>query len=163
MIVVALGANLDSQAGRPRETLLAALEALKRKSVRILALSPFYRTRAWPDPSDPDYVNAVASVATERGPRELMELLEQTETLFGRKRSERNAPRTLDLDLIDYDGRVEQGPPILPHPRMRERGFVLVPLSDIAPAWRHPVGGESVQQLIESLPDAREGMETLNR
>lgn len=163
MIVVALGANLDSQAGKPHETLLAALDALKERGVLISAVSPFYRTPAWPDPSDPDYVNAVASVVTALSPGELMELLEQTETRFGRERSGKNAPRTLDLDIVDYDGRVEQGPPILPHPRMRERGFVLVPLADIAPEWRHPVGGETVQQLIEALPEAREGLVRLNR
>ena len=163
MIVVALGANLDSQAGSPRATLLAALDTLRERGVKVAAVSPFYRTRAWPDPNDPDYVNAVASVVTALSPRELMDVLEQTETHFGRERSEKNAPRTLDLDLIDYDGRVEQGPPVLPHPRMRERGFVLVPLADIAPAWRHPAGGERVQQLIEALPEARAGIVRLNR
>lgn len=163
MIVVALGANLDSDAGTPRETLLAALNALEERNVRISALSPFYKTQAWPDPSDPEYVNAVALVTTTLSPRELMETLEQTETRFGRKRSAKNAPRTLDLDLIDYGGRVEQGPPVLPHPRMRARGFVLVPLADIAPGWRHPVGGETVEELIAALPEARAGMRRLNR
>ena len=133
MIVIALGANLDSQAGPPRETLLAALDVLEERNVRVSALSPFYLTRAWPDPSDPDYVNAVATIVTDLAPGELMKLLQQTETEFGRKRSGKNAPRTLDLDLIDYDGRIERGPPVLPHPRMRERSFVLVPLADIAP------------------------------
>jgi 2-amino-4-hydroxy-6-hydroxymethyldihydropteridine diphosphokinase len=151
MIVIALGANLPSDVGAPRDTLLAALDVLDEKGVRISALSPFYATRAWPDPSDPDYVNAVAAVATEHDPATLMATLEQTETRFGRKRSAKNAPRTLDLDLIDYEGRVEKGPPVLPHPRMRSRAFVLVPLRDIAPAWRHPISGDTVGQLIASL------------
>ena len=161
MIVIALGANLDSHAGPPRLTLVAALDALKQRNVRVLAVSPFYRTRAWPDPSDPDYVNAVGIVATDKSPRQLMAELEQVETSFGRERSARNAPRTLDLDLIDYGGRVEDGPPALPHPRMRERGFVLVPLADVAPGWRHPVTGETVAQLIAALP-ADEGIERLS-
>ena len=92
-----------------------------------------------------------------------MSALEQTETQFGRKRSQKNAPRTLDLDLIDYEGRVEQGPPVLPHPRLGERGFVLVPLSDIAPGWRDPVSGRTVEELIAALPEPRAGMERLNR
>jgi 2-amino-4-hydroxy-6-hydroxymethyldihydropteridine diphosphokinase len=162
MIVIALGANLDSEAGAPRDTLLAALRVLEDEDVRVGALSPFYRTRAWPDPNDPDYVNAAAIVTSGRAPRELMALLEQTETRFGRKRSTKNAPRTLDLDIVDYDGRVEEGPPILPHPRLRERAFVLVPLADIAPGWRHPATGETVEALIAALPGGIGGVERLS-
>lgn len=161
MIVIALGANLDSHAGPPRETLPAACDALRERNVRIVALSPLYRTRAWPDPSDPDYVNAVALADTALDPRELMAALEQTETFFGRKRSTKNAPRTLDLDLIDYDGRVEDGPPLLPHPRMDVRAFVLAPLADIAPGWRHPVSGKTVRELIAELPDGLDGIARL--
>ena len=109
MIVIALGANLPSQAGAPRETLLAALDALTAFGVRVTAVSPFYASKAWPDPSDPDFVNAVAIVETELSPHALMTRLHEVETSFGRKRSKKNAPRPLDLDLIDYDGRVESG------------------------------------------------------
>jgi 2-amino-4-hydroxy-6-hydroxymethyldihydropteridine diphosphokinase len=148
VIVVALGANLPSQAGPPRETMLSALDALTAFGIRIAAVSPFYASRAWPDPGDPEFVNAVAVVDTELSPVALMTKLHEVETSFGRKRSKKNAPRPLDLDLIDYDGRVEHGPPVLPHPRMRDRAFVLAPLADVAPGWRHPVSGESVEQLL---------------
>jgi 2-amino-4-hydroxy-6-hydroxymethyldihydropteridine diphosphokinase len=72
--------------------------------------------------------------------------------MFGRTITRRNAPRTLDLDLLDYNGLVEAGAPILPHPRLQERAFVLVPLLDVAPDWRHPVSGLSVSTLIAALP-----------
>jgi len=151
MIVIALGANLPSRAGSPRQTLLSASDALTPFGVHITALSSFYASEAWPDPKDPPFVNAVALVETELAPAALMAALHKAETLFGRKRSKKNAPRPLDLDLIDYDSRVAKGPPVLPHPRMRSRAFVLVPLADVAPGWRHPISGETVEQLIAAL------------
>ena len=159
MIVIALGANLASCAGAPRETLTAALGELSRHGVRIVKVSSFLATKAWPDPSDPPFVNAVACVETELPPTELMALLHRTEEKFGRKREARNAPRTLDLDLIDYDGRIETGPPALPHPRVAERAFVLFPLAEIAPQWRHPATGKLIGDLIGTLPaEVREEM-----
>jgi 2-amino-4-hydroxy-6-hydroxymethyldihydropteridine diphosphokinase len=151
MILIALGANLPSTAGQPAETLRAALAALGTHGVDVRAVSKFYATPAWPDPNDPPFVNAVAHVETALSPTELLAALHNVETAFGRKRSERNAPRTLDLDLLDYDGRIEPGPPELPHPRMAERGFVLIPLKDVAPDWRHPATGRNVQSLIADL------------
>jgi 2-amino-4-hydroxy-6-hydroxymethyldihydropteridine diphosphokinase len=153
MIVIALGANLSSPVGAPCETLRAALEKLAQSGVEIVATSPFYQSEAWPDPTDPPFVNAVAIVRTELSPAGLMATLHEMETSFGRKRSTPNAPRSLDLDLIDYDGRVETGPPVLPHPRMERRAFVLVPLADVAPRWRHPVSKDMIETLITSLPD----------
>src|SRR5277367_1979654 len=117
MIVIALGANLPSHAGAPRVTIEAALKTMQARSIQPRRVSSFYKTRAWPDPNDPPFVNAVASVDTKLPPRELMAVLHDVETAFGRARSAKNAPRTLDLDIIDYDGRHEAGPPELPHHR----------------------------------------------
>lgn len=156
MILIALGANLNSTAGVPAQTLDAALAEVARHGARVVAVSPYYVTPAWPDPADPPFVNAVARIESEESPQSLMELLHATETAFGRTRAAKNAPRTLDLDLIDFDGRVEQGPPTLPHPRLVERAFVLVPLADVAPDWIHPATGTSVRDLLAALPpDAR--------
>jgi 2-amino-4-hydroxy-6-hydroxymethyldihydropteridine diphosphokinase len=83
-----------------------------------------------------------------------MTRLHATETSFGRTRSARNAARTLDVDLLDYNGRVEDGSPMLPHPRLDVRNFVLIPLRDVAPDWRHPVTGRLVDALIGALPEA---------
>ena len=155
MILIALGANLPSTAGPPAVTLRAALAALRRRGVGVGAVSHFWSTPAWPEPVDPRYVNAAARLTTGLRPLELLALLHEVETEFGRQRSEdsdkKNQPRTLDLDLLDYDGLVQVGPPHLPHPRMSDRAFVLVPLREIAPEWRHPVSGKSVEELLAEL------------
>jgi 2-amino-4-hydroxy-6-hydroxymethyldihydropteridine diphosphokinase len=152
MILVALGANLPSSAGPPEETLKSALRRLAGQGITIVKRSGFYRSEAWPDPSDPAFINAVAAVETSLAPAALLAVLHRTEAEFGRQRSTPNAPRTLDLDLLDYDGRIQEGPPQLPHPRMDARAFVLVPLREVAPGWRHPVSGLALLELIERLP-----------
>lgn len=152
MILIALGANLPSPAGAPTETLRQALFRLAQRRITVEKQSGFYKTAAWPDPVDPPFVNAVASVHTELGPSQLLAVLHKIEAQFGRRRGAANAPRTLDLDIIDYDQRIEQGPPELPHPRMHMRLFVLCPLRDVAPAWRHPVLHATVSELIAALP-----------
>lgn len=124
------------------------------RGVGIVSVSSFYASPAWPDPSDPPYVNAVARVETAKTPIELLETLHEVEKSFGRVRTVPNAPRPLDIDLIDYDGRIEAGPPVLPHPRLAARAFVLVPLADVAPQWKHPQSGLSVGELVAALPDA---------
>jgi 2-amino-4-hydroxy-6-hydroxymethyldihydropteridine diphosphokinase len=150
MIYIALGANLPSSVGTPEETLRRALALLPSRGVAVEAVSPFYKTPAWPDPKDPPFVNAVARVRTKLSPADLMRVLLQIESEFGRKRSQKNAPRALDLDLIDYAGLVTDAAHLmLPHPQLHERAFVLKPLSDVAPEWRHPVTGQSVSELLK--------------
>jgi 2-amino-4-hydroxy-6-hydroxymethyldihydropteridine diphosphokinase len=156
MILIALGANLPSPVGDPVVTLRGALETLAERNIQVARLSPFYSAIAWPDPKDPPFVNAVASLLTQLEPAPLLAALHDVEVKFGRTRKEPNFPRTLDLDIIDYEGRIEPGPPELPHPRAATRAFVLVPLRDIAPAWCHPVNGHTVSRLIAALPVATE-------
>jgi 2-amino-4-hydroxy-6-hydroxymethyldihydropteridine diphosphokinase len=154
MILIALGGNLPSRAGQPADTLKRALGELERQGVEIREVSAFYETPAWPDPAAPAFVNAVVAVKTDLQPVELLMLLHGLETDCGRLRSASNAPRTLDLDLLDYDGRVMAEPQLtLPHPRMATRSFVLVPLRDVAPGWRHPVTGQGLAELLAALPD----------
>lgn len=152
MILIGLGANLLSRVGQPAATLHAAAELLRDSGVEVANVSPFYRSVAWPDPADPPYVNAVAKIRTGLSPHKLLNVLQTIETRLGRVRRAINAPRTLDLDILDYDGRIEAGPPALPHPRMGVRAFVLVPLRDVAPDWRHPVLHKTVDELISELP-----------
>lgn len=153
VILIALGGNLASSAGPPADTLKRALARLEALGVEILSVSSFYETPAWPDAADPPFVNAVAAVKTALQPVELLELLHGVETEFGRMRSVPNAPRTLDIDLLDHDGRVMANDIALPHPRLAARSFVLVPLAEVAPAWRHPVSGQGVGELLAALPD----------
>jgi len=150
-IFIALGANIPSAAGPPDVTLKAALAALGKHGVQIRRVSAFRQTDAWPDPSDPPFINAVAGIETDLQPVALLGLLHEVETSLGRKRSAPNAPRSLDLDLIDYRGRVEHGAVELPHPRMTVRRFVLEPLAEVAPGWRHPITGLSVEALLAAL------------
>ncbi|ABC22658.1 2-amino-4-hydroxy-6-hydroxymethyldihydropteridine diphosphokinase [Rhodospirillum rubrum] len=152
MIYIALGANLAGPAGSPRDTLDAALVALEDAGVVVAARSAWYRTSPVPPSDQPDYVNGVARLVTDLDPVALLGLLHRLEDQFGRRRGEINAARTLDLDLLDYDELRRTGaPPLLPHPRMAERGFVLFPLREIAPDWRHPVLDQPIDTLIAAL------------
>lgn len=161
MILVAIGANLPGPDGAPAiETCrraAAALDALP--GLRLRALSRWFATAPVPPtPGVPDYVNGVALLAPRPGaaapdPAALLAALQGIEAAFGRVRPYPNAPRTLDLDLLDLGGLVRAGPdPVLPHPRLQERGFVLAPLCDIAPGWGHPVLGVTAAELLAGLP-----------
>jgi 2-amino-4-hydroxy-6-hydroxymethyldihydropteridine diphosphokinase len=145
---IALGANL----GDCRATLEGALAVLNTSpGVRVLGRSRWYRS-APVGPPQPDYVNGCALLAVEVEPEALLERLLATERRFGRVRGERWGPRCLDLDLLLMgDQRLSSPRLTLPHPRLRERAFVLVPLAEIAPAWIDPVTGRSVADLAAAL------------
>ncbi|GIL41525.1 2-amino-4-hydroxy-6-hydroxymethyldihydropteridine diphosphokinase [Roseiterribacter gracilis] len=151
-IYVALGANQDSSHGPARTIVEPALSCLTAHGVLVLRRARIVRTSSWPRGSGPDYINLVLSVATSLSPAALLETLHAVERSFGRVRGVANAPRTLDLDLLDYHGRVENGPPLLPHPRLADRAFVLQPLAELDPAWRHPVTGRWIGSLLADLP-----------
>ncbi len=155
--LIALGANL----GDPRSTLRQARETLGDLG-EVRATSWLYRTRAvGGPPGQPDYLNAAVALDTSLSPQALMLALLGTEALSGRVRLDRWGPRVLDLDLIGYGERVLDTPRLtLPHPRAFERAFVLAPLADVAPGWRHPLSGESVRQALDRLP--LDGLERLN-
>ena len=153
MIVVALGANLSGPSGAPADQLFAALGAIELAIGRVVRCSQFYRSAPYPPSAQPDYVNAVAVIETALDPAALLAALHAIETRLGRRRTTTNAARAIDLDLIDYDGIVRAGPPpLLPHPRMAGRGFVLQPLAEIAPGWRHPRTGASVEAMLAAVP-----------
>jgi 2-amino-4-hydroxy-6-hydroxymethyldihydropteridine diphosphokinase len=149
-VAIALGSNL----GESRSTLDEALEALDRnEGVRVVRRSSWYRS-APIGPVQPDYVNGCALLEVALAPEALLDVLQATENLFGRLRAERWGPRTLDLDLILYgQQRIATERLEVPHPRMAERAFVLLPLAEIAAEWIDPVSGRPVGELAAALSD----------
>lgn len=154
MIFIGIGANLPSAQGSPQETCERAVEALAAAGLRIAARSHWYESAPVPVSDQPWYVNGVAAVETDAKPPELLALLHKVESSFGRVRRERNEARVLDLDLLAFHDEVSaggEGRPILPHPRLHERAFVLLPLAELAPHWHHPASGEPIATLIAKL------------
>lgn len=154
-IFIGLGANLPSPShGSPRNTVVAAIAALEAAGLAIRARSPLYESEPIPVSDQPWYVNAVVEADSRLGSPELLQLLHSVENAFGRVRGVPNAARVLDLDLLDCRGEVRTGPegPILPHPRLEGRAFVLRPLADVAPHWRHPASHRGVAELLAAVP-----------
>ncbi len=161
MILIGLGANLDSKYGTPRETLAAAKATLTERGLKILKSSRTWLTAPVPVSNQPWYHNEVIEVHTQLQPEALLAVLQGVETGFGRVRGEKKAPRTLDLDLLIYHDTVIKSEEtsselIVPHPEMHRRAFVLLPMADIVPEWTHPVSGQSLMNLIRALPDEQE-------
>lgn len=154
MILIGIGSNLAAPGlGSPRATTAAALAALPGIGATVLDQSSWYESEPVPVSDQPWFVNGVAAVATRLEPHSLLAALLGLEARFGRTRAARNAARTLDLDLLDYDSRRYSDEwLILPHPRLHERRFVLEPLCEMMPHWRHPVLGRSAAELLAALP-----------
>lgn len=191
MIVIALGSNMETDAGSPLTLINKSINLLTDNNITVLARSPIYRSAPFPPMDQPDFLNAVVTAGTDIPPDDLMALLHDIETELGRKRRIRWEQRPIDIDLIDYHKYVtitsdkyvstaknqclsecpnfsraskpliQAGIPVevakplpltLPHPRAHERAFVLLPLRDIAPDWRHPCFDLGVEDLILNLP-----------
>lgn len=170
--IVAMGSNLRSMYGDPTQTIVYALKNMVSSGFELRRVSRFYNTPAFPDPSDPPFVNACVEIRTDQSPQEVLLRLHAIEAGADRIRETRWAARSLDLDLISYDDQVLPNPQvyeswatlavdeqqrraptelILPHPRIADRAFVLVPLLDIAPQWCHPVTGQTCLEMVKNL------------
>jgi 2-amino-4-hydroxy-6-hydroxymethyldihydropteridine diphosphokinase len=175
--LVAFGSNQNFGGNPPKTVLAEAIKALKAEGLVVERLSKLYNTPCFPVGAGPDYVNAAALVTLRQAvqPQQILACLHRVEAAFGRERIDRWAGRTLDIDLLavgdlvapDLAGfrhwqelplaeqaRLAPAELILPHPRLQDRAFVLVPLADVVPDWVHPVLGLSVVQMLAALPAA---------
>lgn len=157
MILVAIGANLPAAHGGPLQNCVSAAAAVRAiPGLGFVALSPWYRTGPIPRSSQPDYCNGMIRLEGDIAPEALLVRLQEIEREFGRERGACNAARVIDLDIIDLNGIIRAVPdPVLPHPRAHLRAFVLRPLLDVAPGWRHPALRRSVATLLAELPPQR--------
>ncbi|WP_299750061.1 2-amino-4-hydroxy-6-hydroxymethyldihydropteridine diphosphokinase [uncultured Tateyamaria sp.] len=174
-LLVALGSNMHSSVGTPIETLHNAIDSIEEMGSVIRGRSRFFRTPAVPADSGPDFVNAALLVEAHWSSSEAIARLHEVEARLGRRRKARWEQRIIDLDLLAHDDMIRPsvrvlrtwmelplekqkemapGQLLLPHPRMHERAFVLVPLSDVAPDWVHPITRKSVTEMRDALPSA---------
>jgi 2-amino-4-hydroxy-6-hydroxymethyldihydropteridine diphosphokinase len=151
---IALGSNLPFEGVESPALLARVVSALQEAGLRLQACSGIWRTAAWPPSDQPDYYNAVVALDPgNRPPQALYEILREIEARYGRERREKWASRTLDLDIVamdELDGTF--GDVTVPHPHMHERAFVLAPMVEIAPEWRHPLKGQTAMEMLADIP-----------
>lgn len=156
-IFLGIGANLTPDGFQhPMDGCLAAIESLGEDSIEIVKISPWYKSAPVPISDQPWYYNAVVEIKTQQPPESLLGILHEREIRFGRIRTEQNAARVLDIDIIDFESMIIDGNLTLPHPRMHQRAFVLKPLRDLMPAWIHPVTKTDIDTLLASLDPEQE-------
>jgi 2-amino-4-hydroxy-6-hydroxymethyldihydropteridine diphosphokinase len=152
MILVALGSNIDGPWGSPRQTLDEAVRRLNRDAMTVTDCSSLFETAPLGPVGQPNFLNAVVRLRTRLAPSELLNKLKKIEHAAGRRPAKRWGPRTLDLDLLDYHGLgMRTRRLVLPHPEIAARTFVLIPLLQVAPRWRHPLTGKTARDLLERL------------
>lgn len=153
-VLVAIGANLASVAGRtPLATCQWAVGQLAMlPGLHLRRVSRWFETRPVPASDQPSFINGVALLTGLAEPHHLLQALHSIEAAAGRVRGARDAARTLDLDLLAMDGLVVTTPElVLPHPRLQDRAFVLAPLLDILPGWRHPILNMTVETMLTGV------------
>ena len=157
MIILALGSNLDSIFGDRYKNINLAISFLESYEIKLIKKSSFYETISYPKKSDPKFINNIIQVDSDLKIFDLMSVLIYVEKKIGRIRNKKNAPRTCDIDVIDYNGKVINcyygGIDFtIPHKKLTYRNFVLYPLGEILPKWKHPKTGEHINDLIDKLP-----------
>ena len=146
-VYLGIGSNL----GNKKRNIEKAKFKLIQNNILIKKSSNYYETLSWPNPKNPKFLNIVLKVKTNLTPVKLLHICKKIEVFLGRKKREINAPRECDIDIIDYNRQNINSKIILPHPRMSERNFVLLPLYELDKAWTHPISGQPIKKLILSL------------
>ena len=146
-VFLAIGSNLGD---RFRNIELAKI-MLSDNRIKILKSSSFYETLSWPNIKNPKFLNVVLEIETDLRPLSLLDLCKKIEKSLGRKKSKKNSPRVCDIDILDYAKRNENNGINLPHPRLHQRNFVLIPLFEITKKWTHPKSKDHIKTLILKL------------
>ena len=158
MIILGLGSNLSSSFGDRFNNINLAMAYLVSYDIKILKKSSFYETLSYPNQKNPKFINIVILVKTHLSPVDLMSVLIFIEEKLERKRAKKNDPRTCDIDIIDYNSQIvdfkyKNLNLTIPHEKVVYRNFVLIPLQEIIPQWKHPKTNDSIEVLINKLPD----------
>ena len=148
MVYIGIGSNLGNRINNIEN----AKFLLEINGINILKSSSYYETLSWPDPKKPKFINIVIQSNTIKSPKNLLQIFKKIEKKLGRSKGPENSPRTCDIDIISYRNKVTSDHIEIPHKRMSKRNFVLIPLFEIAPFWRHPKTYKSIKKLIFSLP-----------
>ena len=156
MIIISLGSNLPSRFGDRFTNIELAISFLEKNGIQIVKKSSFYETPSYPDQNNPKFINMCISVKTNLPPVDLLSVLIFIEEKLERKRDKKNDPRTCDMDIIDFNSKIinvkyKDFNLEIPHNRLEFRNFVLFPLKEICPKWKHPKSKVSVRALIEKL------------
>ena len=150
IVYLGIGSNLGSRISNIER----AKSFLLEYNINFISVSSYYETPSWPNPRNPKFINIVLKIKTTLKPIKLLNLCKSIEVKLGRKKSQKNAPRECDIDIIDFNGLILQDRLILPHKMMHKRNFVLFPLFEIEKEWVHPIKKVSIKKLILSLQDS---------
>ncbi len=148
MVYIGIGSNLGNKVNNIEK----AKHFLMSNNINIIKSSSYYETQSWPDPKKPNFLNIIIQSDTKFSPKKLLNIFQSIEKKLGRKKSIKNSPRECDIDIISYGKKVLNGKISIPHKRMYQRNFVLIPLFELDKSWFHPKFRTNIKNLIFSLP-----------